>query len=252
MGGARKRRTAQRHDIYARLDLAKPLKVAPPRGRVAQQPVAPPDRLGRLQMRVGHAVLIGSRLDLFHQILVRGGDHPHVHPDRLLAPHPLELTLLEDPQQLDLDGRGDVADLVEEDGAAVGQLEPADAIAVCAGEGTSDVAERRRMVERQIERRDVKDPNVLKAMRTVPRHAFMPARQRAYAYADTPLIKVREDESLENALKRFKQKCEKSGILTEIKKRQHYEKPSVRKKRKALAARKKLLKRLAQERRLNG
>jgi len=67
-----------------------------------------------------------------------------------------------------------------------------------------------------------------------------------------PLIKVREDESLENALKRFKRKCEKSGILTEIKKRQHYEKPSVKKKRKALAARKKLLKRLAQERRMDG
>jgi small subunit ribosomal protein S21 len=67
-----------------------------------------------------------------------------------------------------------------------------------------------------------------------------------------PLIKVREDESLENALRRFKRKCEKSGILTEIKKRQHYEKPSVRKKRKALAARKKLLKRLAQERKVNG
>ncbi len=67
-----------------------------------------------------------------------------------------------------------------------------------------------------------------------------------------PLIKVREDECLENALRRFKRKCEKSGILTEIKKRQHYEKPSVRKKRKALAARKKLLKRLAQERRLHG
>jgi small subunit ribosomal protein S21 len=67
-----------------------------------------------------------------------------------------------------------------------------------------------------------------------------------------PLIKVREDESLENALKRFKRKCEKSGILTEIKKRQHYEKPSVKRKRKALAARKKLLKRLAQERRMDG
>ena len=67
-----------------------------------------------------------------------------------------------------------------------------------------------------------------------------------------PLIKVREDESLENALKRFKRKCEKSGILSEIKKRQHHEKPSVRKKRKALAARKKLLKRLAQERKMNG
>ncbi len=67
-----------------------------------------------------------------------------------------------------------------------------------------------------------------------------------------PLIKVREDESLENALRRFKRKCEKSGILTEIKKRQHYEKPSVKRKRKTLAARKKLLKRLAQERRYNG
>ncbi len=66
-----------------------------------------------------------------------------------------------------------------------------------------------------------------------------------------PLIKVREDESLENALKRFKRKCEKSGILTEIKKRQHYEKPSVKRKRKTLAARKKLLKRLAQERKMN-
>jgi small subunit ribosomal protein S21 len=53
-------------------------------------------------------------------------------------------------------------------------------------------------------------------------------------------------------LKRFKRKCEKSGILSEIKKRQHYEKPSVKRKRKALQARKKLLKRLAQERKLNG
>ena len=67
-----------------------------------------------------------------------------------------------------------------------------------------------------------------------------------------PLIMVRVDESLENALRRFKRKCEKSGILTEIKKRQHYEKPSVKRKRKALAARKKLLKRLAQERKFQG
>jgi len=67
-----------------------------------------------------------------------------------------------------------------------------------------------------------------------------------------PVVKVREDESLENALRRFKRKCEKSGILTELRKRQHYEKPSVRRKRKAMAARKKLLKRLAQERRADG
>jgi small subunit ribosomal protein S21 len=67
-----------------------------------------------------------------------------------------------------------------------------------------------------------------------------------------PLVKVREDESLESALRRFKRKCEKAGILSELKKRQHFEKPSQRRKRKALAARKKLLKRLAQERKLEG
>jgi small subunit ribosomal protein S21 len=66
-----------------------------------------------------------------------------------------------------------------------------------------------------------------------------------------PLVKVKEDESFENALRRFKRKCEKSGILSELKKRQHYEKPSARRKRKALAARKKFLKKLAQEKRYN-
>ena len=66
-----------------------------------------------------------------------------------------------------------------------------------------------------------------------------------------PLVHVKEDETFENALRRFKRKCEKSGILSELKKRQHYEKPSARRKRKMLAARKKLLKKLAQERRTN-
>ncbi|TKJ29122.1 30S ribosomal protein S21 [bacterium (candidate division B38) B3_B38] len=65
-----------------------------------------------------------------------------------------------------------------------------------------------------------------------------------------PYVRVNEDESLENALRRFKRKCQKSGIISEAKKRQHYEKPSVKKKRKAIAARKKMLKRLSQERRL--
>jgi protein-L-isoaspartate(D-aspartate) O-methyltransferase len=43
------------------------------------------------------------------------------------------------------------------------------------------------MVATQIRARDVKDPNVLKAMQIVPRHAFMPASQRRYAYGDYPL-----------------------------------------------------------------
>ncbi len=49
------------------------------------------------------------------------------------------------------------------------------------------VKERQEMVARQIEARQVKDPNVLKAMRVVPRHAFVPAGQQRHAYADTAL-----------------------------------------------------------------
>lgn len=55
-------------------------------------------------------------------------------------------------------------------------------------------------------------------------------------------VLVREDESFENALRRFKKQVEKAGVLSEMRKRQHYEKPSVRRKKKALAARKKMLK----------
>lgn len=51
-------------------------------------------------------------------------------------------------------------------------------------------------------------------------------------------VRVREGESFENALRRFKKICERAGILSEVRKREHYEKPSVRKKRKALMARK--------------
>ncbi len=65
-----------------------------------------------------------------------------------------------------------------------------------------------------------------------------------------PLVHVREDESFEAALRRFKRKCEKSGILTELKKRQHYEKPSVKRKRKAVQARKKMMRKMAEERRM--
>lgn len=59
-----------------------------------------------------------------------------------------------------------------------------------------------------------------------------------------PSIRVRESDSFENALKRFKKQCEKEGILSEIKKREHYDKPSVKKKKKAIAARKKAMKRV--------
>ncbi len=65
-----------------------------------------------------------------------------------------------------------------------------------------------------------------------------------------PIVTVREDEHFENALRRFKRKCEKSGLLTELKKRQHFEKPSVKRKRKAIQGRKKMIRKLAEERRL--
>ncbi|MDE0518375.1 MAG: 30S ribosomal protein S21 [Oligoflexia bacterium] len=57
-----------------------------------------------------------------------------------------------------------------------------------------------------------------------------------------PRIKIREGEHFEQALRRFKKSCEKFGILSEIKKREFYEKPSVSKKKKALNARRRLLK----------
>jgi len=59
-----------------------------------------------------------------------------------------------------------------------------------------------------------------------------------------PYVRVRESDSFENALKRFKKQCDKDGILSDVKKKEHYEKPSVKKKKKALAARKKALKKV--------
>lgn len=65
-----------------------------------------------------------------------------------------------------------------------------------------------------------------------------------------PIVHVRDDESFESALRRFKRKCEKSGVITELKRRQYYEKPSVKRKRKEMQARKKMMRKLAEERRL--
>ena len=51
-------------------------------------------------------------------------------------------------------------------------------------------------------------------------------------------VRIRENESLESALKRIKRQCARSGVLQEVRKREHYEKPSVKRKKKAEAARK--------------
>lgn len=51
-------------------------------------------------------------------------------------------------------------------------------------------------------------------------------------------ILLGEQESIESALRRFKKKIQKAGIITEVRRREHYEKPSLRQKRKMAAARK--------------
>jgi small subunit ribosomal protein S21 len=57
-------------------------------------------------------------------------------------------------------------------------------------------------------------------------------------------IIIREGESFESALRRFKRQCEKTGILSEVRRREHYEKPSVKRKKKVVAAKKRALKRM--------
>jgi small subunit ribosomal protein S21 len=52
-------------------------------------------------------------------------------------------------------------------------------------------------------------------------------------------VKVGKNETLESALKRFKRQIQKAGVLAEARRREHYEKPSVRRKKKSEAARKK-------------
>ena len=51
-------------------------------------------------------------------------------------------------------------------------------------------------------------------------------------------VRLKENESLDSALKRWKRSCAKSGVLAEVRKSEHYEKPSVRRKKKSEAARK--------------
>ena len=51
-------------------------------------------------------------------------------------------------------------------------------------------------------------------------------------------IRIKDNESLDSALRRFKKQCSRAGVIAEIRKREAYEKPSVRRKKKSEAARK--------------
>ncbi|MBP3936772.1 MAG: 30S ribosomal protein S21 [Clostridia bacterium] len=55
-------------------------------------------------------------------------------------------------------------------------------------------------------------------------------------------VHVKENESLDSAIRRWKKSCARSGVLAEVRKREHYEKPSVKRKKKSEAARKRKFK----------
>jgi small subunit ribosomal protein S21 len=65
-----------------------------------------------------------------------------------------------------------------------------------------------------------------------------PALGRRGGKLEMAEIRVKDNESLDSALRRFKRQCARSGVLAEVRKREHYEKPSVKRKKKSEAARK--------------
>lgn len=62
-----------------------------------------------------------------------------------------------------------------------------------------------------------------------------------------PNVRVRENEPFDVALRRFKRSCEKAGVLSEVRRREAYEKPTAERKRKAAAAVKRHAKKLSRE-----
>ncbi len=62
-----------------------------------------------------------------------------------------------------------------------------------------------------------------------------------------PNVRIKENESFEAAIRRFKRSCEKAGILAEVHRREYYEKPTAVRKRKAAAAVKRHMKKLSRE-----
>src|SRR6266508_1777889 len=79
--------------------------------------------------------------DLGADVGVCGREHPYVHLAGARGAEPLEFPGLENPQELGLLARGYVGDLVQEQGPAVGELEPSDAVGPRVREGALDVAE---------------------------------------------------------------------------------------------------------------
>ena len=81
------------------------------------------------------------RLHLGGEVAVGGGDHAHIHGAHAGAAHALDATALQHDQQAALGFEGQLPDLVEEDGAAVGLLEVARVRGDGAGKGPALMAE---------------------------------------------------------------------------------------------------------------
>jgi small subunit ribosomal protein S21 len=63
-----------------------------------------------------------------------------------------------------------------------------------------------------------------------------------------PSVRIKENEPFDVAIRRFKRTCEKAGVLSEVRRREYYEKPTAVRKRKAAAAVKRSMKKVARER----
>ena len=96
-----------------------------------------------------------ARLHHRRQVAVGRGDQPHVDAQRARAAQPLELVLLQHAQDLRLRARAHVADFVEEQRAAVGLFEAADALLVGAGERALLVSEQLGLEQVLLQRRAV-------------------------------------------------------------------------------------------------
>jgi small subunit ribosomal protein S21 len=79
-------------------------------------------------------------------------------------------------------------------------------------------------------------------LRGIHRLQFVPRLAKGGEFPNVSEVKVREGETFESALRRFNKKIKQNGILSEVRRREHYEKPSVRRKRKLVAAKKRRLK----------
>ena len=118
-------------------------------GPLAQRGQVDPDHVEPVEQVGAESAL----LDLILQDLVGGRDDPDVDLERLRPADALELPGLEHAEQLGLEGRGDVADLVEQQRPAVGQLEPADLAPLGAREGALLVTEQLALQQRVVRAR---------------------------------------------------------------------------------------------------